>query len=91
MKRQDRGRRGRPRRRVREGVTKAWLGNVSVRYGQRMWERAYIGVVILAQDVEDPAVKVGFDVVEFVNVGVLDPVDNHLATNDNQERRQDFH
>ncbi|KJR80299.1 uncharacterized protein SPSK_05031 [Sporothrix schenckii 1099-18] len=47
-----------------------------------------VGVVVLAQDVEDAAVKGGLDVVELIDVAVLDPVDDHLAANDNEKGRQ---
>jgi hypothetical protein len=51
---------------------------------------AYIGVVILAENIKDPAVEVWFDVVEFVDVGVLNPVNHHLAADDDEEGRQDL-
>jgi hypothetical protein len=84
MKRHESGRRGRPRRRVRVGVTNAW--NVSILTGGAGRGRTtHIGVVILAENVKDPGVKGGLDVVELVDIGVLHPVDNHFTANDHDE------
>lgn len=56
------------------------LGEVLVREG--------VAVVVLGQDVEEAAVDGGFGVVEFGDVGVFEPVDQHLAAQDEQERPQ---
>ena len=48
---------------------------------------AYISVIILAEDVKDSAVEVRLDIVELVDVRMLNPVDQHLAADNDQERR----
>ena len=83
MKRQDNGRTGKPRRRVREGVTNAW--KMSEQPGIQEKGGTYIGIIVLAQDVENPAVEGWFDVVELVDIRMLDPIDDHLTPNDNEK------
>lgn len=44
-----------------------------------------MGVVVLCQDVEEAAVDGGLDAVEFVDVGVFEPVDEHFGAEDDEE------
>ena len=50
----------------------------------------YVSVVVFAKDVENTAVERWLDVVELCNVGMLDRVDKHFASNDDEEWRQNF-
>ena len=44
-----------------------------------------MGVVVFGQDVKEAAIDVGLDVVELGDVGVLEPVDQHLRAEDEEE------
>lgn len=48
------------------------------------------GVVVLAENVEGPAVEAGLDLVELGHVGVLDHVDEHFAADDDEKGGQDL-
>ena len=91
MKRQERGITGRPIRLVREGVPKAFLNrvNVAIHACEVLWS-TYVGIIVLAQDVEHPVVDSRPDVVELVDVGMFDPVDQHLNTDYDKKRREDL-
>src|SRR5690606_14037268 len=85
-----------PKRRVKDGVTNAWDEMRSVREPRRTspnGEETVGGVthgcvVVLAQDVENPRVKVRLDIVELVDICVFNPVYHHFAPDHNDERRQ---
>lgn len=46
---------------------------------------AHVGVVIFGKHVEEAPVDVGFCGIELGDVGVLDPVDEHLSAEDEEE------
>ena len=50
----------------------------------------YICVVVLRQDVEVALIHGWLDTVELADVCVLDPVHQHLASNNEEEWREDF-
>ena len=47
-----------------------------------------MGVIVFGQDIEEAAIDVGFDVVELGDVGVLEPVDQHLRAKDEEKWSQ---
>lgn len=77
IKRVDSGSNGRPSRRVKDGVTNAFKVSADSRLAS--FRGTNVGVVVLAEDVEDSAVEIWLDVVELVDVGMLDRIHNHLA------------
>jgi hypothetical protein len=50
--------------------------------------RTYIRVIVLAEYVKHSPVDNGLDIVELVDICMLDPVHQHLATDHYQEWRQ---
>lgn len=79
IKRVDSGSSGRPSRRVKDGVTNAYW-NCQLKAGFRPVRRGTnVGVVVLAEDIEDPTVEIWLDVIKLVDVGMLDRIHNHLA------------
>ena len=52
--------------------------------------RAYVGVVVFGQDVEEAAIDVRLGVVELGDVSVLEPVDERLGAEDEEEGAHDL-
>jgi hypothetical protein len=94
MKRQARGRTGRPRRFVKLGSVKAWgvlLAFVCILVvGEQEWTNGkglctYVGVIIFCQYVQKLIIHFGLRLVEFGDVRMFQPIDQHLTSKDQYE------